>query len=417
MVIIGLVVALGLVVLATRLRVSMAHGLLAGCVVVALTGGMSADQTIRAVISAWLEPRGLALAAVVGQLIILSQLLEMSGRMERLFNLVRARISSPRLAMVVFPALIGLLPMPGGAVFSAPMVGSAARGCNLAPDQKSMINYWFRHVWEYAWPLYPVVILISSMSGEPLGRLALSFAPVSLAAIGAGYLFIMRGMDARPAPPPEGQNLEGSIPALGAPIVVVVAGALIGGPLLKALSSTLPWLAGLPGQAPMVAALFAAVIVAAIQAGDGRLAVRAVFSRHTGAMFYLIAAILAFQAVAAASGGVMALKEMMVALHLPLVVLVVLLPFITGLITGLAIGYAATAFPVFIGLLPPDQLLSYLLLAHAAGFAGVMYSPAHACLALTNGYFGASSGAVYRRLAAPSLLTLAAAGAMALALA
>ena len=43
--------------------------------------------------------------------------------------------------------------MPGGAIFSAPLVKGAAEGLDATPGQLSLVNYWFRHVWEVAWPL------------------------------------------------------------------------------------------------------------------------------------------------------------------------------------------------------------------------------------------------------------------------
>jgi len=42
-----------------------------------------------------------------------------------------------------------------------------------------------------------------------------------------------------------------------------------------------------------------------------------------------------------------------------------------------------------------------------AGFTGVLLSPAHACLVLSNSYFQCQPGEFYRRLWPPTLLTLA----------
>ncbi len=57
---------------------------------------------------------------------------------------------------------------------------------------KTRTNYWFRHVWEYWWPLYPGVILTFDLTGLQIWQLILVQAPVSLLAITGGYLFLLR---------------------------------------------------------------------------------------------------------------------------------------------------------------------------------------------------------------------------------
>ena len=53
------------------------------------------------------------------------------------------------LSLVLIPAVIGLVPMPGGALFSAPLVGETVQDKKVTPEWKVAVNYWFRHVFEY----------------------------------------------------------------------------------------------------------------------------------------------------------------------------------------------------------------------------------------------------------------------------
>ncbi len=81
------------------------------------------------------------------------------------------------------PALIGMLPMPGGAIFSAPLVDSVDDNDELFSSEKAAVNYWFRHIWEYWWPMYPGVILAVKYSGLSFGFVGASF-PIVVALIG-----------------------------------------------------------------------------------------------------------------------------------------------------------------------------------------------------------------------------------------
>ena len=59
--------------------------------------------------------------------------------------------------------LIGLLPMIGGAMFSAPMVEEASQGLNVSRERKTFVNYWFRHSLETIFPLYPSLVLAAGL--------------------------------------------------------------------------------------------------------------------------------------------------------------------------------------------------------------------------------------------------------------
>ncbi|MDI6744793.1 MAG: DUF401 family protein [Thermodesulfovibrionales bacterium] len=77
------------------------------------------------------------------------------GLMQRMMDALRGVVTDRRVLMASMPALIGLLPSMGGALFSAPMVQEAASNVNIREEKKAFINYWFRHPWEFILPLYP----------------------------------------------------------------------------------------------------------------------------------------------------------------------------------------------------------------------------------------------------------------------
>jgi hypothetical protein len=85
------------------------------------------------------------------------------------------------------------------------------------------------------------------------------------------------------------------------------------------------------------------------------------------------------------------------------------MPFFSGLITGIAIGFVGPSFPLIIPLFPTSNLfdyLSYAALAYTFGYIGMMISPVHLCLLLTKDYFKASLLGSYRYLIMPSLTVM-----------
>jgi len=85
-----------------------------------------------------------------------------------------------RLSMAVLPAIIGFLPMPGGALFSAPLVDDCDSAQSVSAHRKTAINYWFRHVWEFWWPIYPGVFLAMDIPGLSVSVIIMLLGPLSI---------------------------------------------------------------------------------------------------------------------------------------------------------------------------------------------------------------------------------------------
>ena len=160
--------AFGLVLVLARVKVPLAIALLVGTAGVGAAFKLGPGQIARAAVSGVSEPRTIGLIILTGVLLLLSGIMRQAGQMDRIVSLAKDMLRRPAAAMVALPALIGLIPMPGGALFSAPMVESAAGDESVPGSRLSAINYWYRHIWEHWWPLYPGVLLAVSMADEKL---------------------------------------------------------------------------------------------------------------------------------------------------------------------------------------------------------------------------------------------------------
>lgn len=93
--------------------------------------------------------------------------------------------------------------------------------------------------------------------------------------------------------------------------------------------------------------------------------------------------------------------------HIPAMLVVFAVPFVCGFLTGITSAYIGVGFPVVLPLMGSVDLSykSGMLLAFAGGFMGVMASPVHLCLVLTNDYFESSLSRTLRLIILPILLT------------
>ncbi len=76
---------------------------------------------------------------------------------------------------------------------------------------------------------------------------------------------------------------------------------------------------------------------------------------------------------------------------IPLMGVVMVVPFVSGLATGLSVGFVGASFPIVISLMGPDPsahvFYRTVLLAYAFGYMGMLISPVHVCLIVTSQHF------------------------------
>lgn len=296
----------------------------------------------------------------------------------------RSLFKRKKAVIISMPMLIGLLPSLGGAYFSAPMVEEATRGLNLPAGEKGFINYWFRHPWEMISPLYPGVLLASALTNIELRNIILANIPCSLMLLIAGFLFSMRGI--------KGSFTASLQPSEG------------GAQTMSAWRSYLGFL-------PITAILLLVVLfhVELHYALGLVIAVLFVFYRYRPKeilkvlrygfaieVIVLIFGVMLFKFAMESSGAVRHLDRYFIESGIPILSVLFVLPFLTGLLTGLTVGFVGGTFPLLISLTGGIQL-TQLSFAFVSGYLGVLLSPVHLCFILTREYFNADMWGMYKK--------------------
>jgi len=317
------------------------------------------------------------------------------------------------LSLVLIPAAIGLVPMPGGALFSAPLVGETVQEKNMPSEWKVAVNYWFRHIFEYWWPLYPVVIVSLSIFSLKTWQFFSLQIPFTLVSLAAGWMFLMRRNIGLLADDIQtDSDHSGRLSAVLFPIVLVVVCTLLLPGLIKIL---------LPSASPTTVKLLAMSVGLVLSLGiiwrtnpsdSGFRLFQNVLSDKTANVVFTLGGVMVFQAMLDASGLLPLAGRQLSDSMVPLEVVIAFLPFLAGLVTGIAIGFAGPSFPLVVGLMAADPSLSQasvLVLAFSMGYAGMMLSPVHLCYILTRRYFVSGLFQSYSYIF-PCVLTVAAWG-------
>jgi integral membrane protein (TIGR00529 family) len=380
---------LALIIVLLRFRWNLGLVLLLASAVTGLLFGRAVDDLALDALGAAVDLLTLRLVAIVLLITFLGEILRSTLRLEGLIRSLGDLFADRRWLLALMPMLIGLLPMVGGAMFSAPMVEEASQGLDLSRERRTFINFWFRHTWETIFPLYPSLILAAGLMGVSPQTLTLTQWPLFLAALAGGIGFGLagiKGANARDGDQPGYRQTSLLLLKSIWPIVLVLALSIVAGvDLILSLLATI------------------AVLIAVHRLGP-----RPLWALAKGMPFGtvpIIVGAMVFRRVLETSQAVDLASTAFGTLGIPVAVIVFSVPMVAALLTGLAVAAFAIGFPIVFPLCGPDLIGSgYGFLAYAGGFVGLMLSPVHLCLALTRVYFKAEWGGLYRRLLPATLL-------------
>jgi len=323
----------------------------------------------------------LELMAIITLIYDFSFLLKATRRMEAVAEVLQRKLHDPRWVMFSVPALVGLIPMPAGAMFTAPITDEVGKGINASPEDKVFSNYWFRHCWELGFPLYPGIILCAGLTHSKPGDLTLHLLPLWLTAFGVGMaLFWFRTRN--PGDRLSGETADkNSHSALAGELPEPTLWALW--PIFLVVGIAVARINLVPGMA-------AVILIYALSERIGIRDFLLYFRRSfNGSILLLIWSVFLFGRVLTTTGLLELLATSLLGFGLPLICLNFFLPFLMGFLTGVTTGFVGTVFPFLIPFWGQDATL-WLQFAYASGLAGVDLSPAHLCLSMTQEYFKAS---------------------------
>ena len=86
-----------------------------------------------------------------------------TGYLDKMVQGLQGFLGNLKASIMVVPALVGSMPVLGGAAVSAPLVDKLGEGLHLSPDRKAAINLVFRHGMFFVFPFSPTDIYKSKI--------------------------------------------------------------------------------------------------------------------------------------------------------------------------------------------------------------------------------------------------------------
>lgn len=348
----------------------------------------------RNILEALISTETLSLFGIIILVLYLGNLLQLKGNFKKMVDSFKNLIPEPRLILALPSSFIGLLPMIGGALMSAPIVEEAGQRWKLTPAWKTFLNYWFRHIWEYSWPLYVNMILASAILQIPIKRIATVQFPFTVLAAILGLIILFKHVHRLPDEKTGGKFLKSLLNLILSiwPIfLVIVLIFVFKFSMLLALAAT-------------------AFLTLIFFRMDFRERSRILWQSISLKTLFLIASVMVFKRILEVSGALESVTGVSQSEGISAYLLLFAVPFFLGLLTGVNHAYVGISFPILLpifGSENPDMVL--VMFAYVSGFVGILLSPAHLCLVLTLDYFKAELRDVYKILLWPSVVIFIAA--------
>lgn len=332
-----------------------------------------------------IDPITLLLVGAVVFVYILSGILKRTKNMEGIVGSLQYLIADHRLILFLIASFLGLIPMVSGAMFSAPLVKEIGEKIRVKSEDMMLSNYWFRHVWEFIWPLIPGVALYASMLGISLSEMMVRQFPLTIIALGIGFFWMFLSIEKR-------NNHNKNLNDYKSHLLTFLQGVW---PILLVLSLVLFLRVHL-----LTALSVSAILLIIVHKLSLKTLLEIIKYDIPLKVVTMIFGIMLFKQILNATNSLGSVSQFLSDMGINIWAILFVIPFLLGLLTGITAGFVGVSFPIVLPLITKSGSpnLSMAMFAYLAGLSGMMLSPMHLCLALTAEYFKVDLSKLYKKL-------------------
>ena len=326
-------------------------------------------------------------------IILLSILYKETGLVDDLTKSLSGFIKNSKIIVSLLPAIIGLMPVAGGALMSAPMVDAEADKLGLDGSKKTFINIWFRHVIIPVYPVTSFIILTAALTQTSMDALIARQGLVVIVMIAVGYIIGLRKTnDHKKGNTKTETNTKANIKLLLYSFLPIIVTVVITTVLNVDIS-----IATLVG---VITILFITKKKTAVLGKTLKnKAVWEVTLAAFGAMF--------LKNVTIASGASEILGSTLASTNMDEIIMLSIVPAVLAFLIGSTSGAIAISVPILaetVAFVPKSASLLYI-----SAYLGYMIAPTHLCLVFTTQYFKSSLNRNFKYLVPATIVSMIAA--------
>jgi integral membrane protein (TIGR00529 family) len=370
--IIKLLVVIAVIIFLIRKKWNLGYIILLASLLVGAFFNLNPIQIGNNIVLALIDPTTLKLIGIIVLVYILSGVLRKVESLRDLADSLQGLVKDYRLILAFIPA--------------GDRVG-------LTPEEETFVNYWFRHIWEFVWPLFPGIILFAGLLKVEIQEVILVQFPLTIATVIVGFVW-------------EYKNLRKDTTLINKKDILLNLKKLFFGvwPILLIIIMVL-------GTKTDLLVSLVIVILSLVFLNVNKLSLKILKEIIRNDIdlnvVILIVSIMIFKRMLQVSGGVEIIPGAFAKLGIHPFIVLFIIPFFIATMTGLGTAALGIGLPVLLPIIivQGETNLYYAMLAFSGSFSGVMISPMHLCLVVTKNYFKADMGKIYKMLTLPLIIT------------
>ncbi len=365
--------------------------MLTNCIFIILGTKMTIPVIFNSVYKGFLSEKTIGLLLILILIMSVENVMRTSGMITGMVNNLKEIIGNGKAASILLPAVLGLLPSPGGARFSCPMVEEVL-GDKTSNDSKAFLNYWFRHIWLDGFILYPSIILASSLVNRSVLNIFLHLLIFTFIHIVLGIIF-------------EGKNIKSEVVSKTKSQKEAFKGFLKGIFPIIFIIVLYICLLNVTKYALHLSAICTLILLFIYNKYNFSKIIATIKQSIKIKFILIIVGVMIFNQFLSNSGLIDIWIKSITVYNIPKEFLFVIIPFITGLTSGIAVSFVSLAFPIIIPL-GLDQNIWYIVAAFVSGFIGVMITPLHLCGAMSVDYFKSTINKLLKKVIMPEIIMI-----------
>jgi len=336
------------------------------------------------------------LAILLTIIFVLAKSMQETGAIKKMITSLRS-IFYKGGTLGVIPAVYGLMPVPGGALFSAPLIDKEGEKYKLNQSQKNFLNVWFRHIW---FPIFPVssammLIISADFANIDIYELIVADFPAFITFIIIGLVFLKFYIKKIPTPKTKPRKEYSGLIYLLPPIIPIIIYIIffstftaIGIENLKDFQRTI-FIVG------VVLSIFALYFLIKI---DWKKFYQIIKRSVSFNLAFAIIGIMIFRQMIEVSGANEMIATLIGDLPFHPIIIVIIVPLIMGLITGYNFGAIALSYflvePLFgyTGL----NIVGFASIIFISSLVGYLISPIHLCNVVSSDYLKTDTTRMYK---------------------
>jgi integral membrane protein (TIGR00529 family) len=345
---------------------------------------MCPSQLVAEFLDAISDISTILLALTVGLIPLIGGTLKHSGQMDDLVDNLRV---GKKAFLAVSPALIGMMPMPGGALLSCPLVQKSGKA--VSQNVMAGLNVWFRHVLYLVYPLAPALIVSTKVAELSVYQVFPYLVPFFFFSLLLGYVFFLRNVPGRIE-----YEKQFKLKKLVPPLTVIFLAPILDFSLKGIL---------FPEELATLIGVTVSLILALIVGNVGTRSLLKIMKDAKPWNFaMMIMGIMVFLDVFAASR----IPELILKINISAEILCVVVAFLLGFGTGRIVTPAGIVIPMFLTKFGSISSITFAI-TYFSMFLGYVMTPVHPCVSLTAEFFKVNTKDFLKVILPPTLIALA----------